>query len=125
MKINDFHLWEALKSTVQPFVGVMKNELPPRLKVRHAIAKDLSFILDLHHKTVQEAYDTTLHFLTVHYKQNSKKVQIITGKGYQGKGAIKTEFAGWLDTKSFKKYIQRYEWTNDQGAVNLWLRKNK
>ena len=75
--------------------------------------------------TVQDAYDLTLSFIEKHYCLGTKKIQIITGKGREGKGLIRSEFPGWLDTTIFKQYIREIKWTNDKGAVNLWLKKNK
>lgn len=125
MKINDFELWEKLKQTVQPILsGSLDFPVPPRLKVRRVI-KTLPCVLDLHHKTLDEAYSETLNFLATHFQKGTKKVQIITGKGHAGEGAIHCEFDGWLDTAAFRAYIRASEWTNDKGAINLWLKKDK
>jgi len=75
--------------------------------------------------TVEEAYQKTRQFIEKHYKIASKKIQIITGKGREGKGLIHGEFMGWLDTKPLKQYIREAKWTNDEGAVDLWLKKSK
>jgi DNA-nicking Smr family endonuclease len=58
-------------------------------------------------------------------QRGTKKIQIITGKGRMGQGAIRSEFESWLDTPQFRKYIQKCEWTNDKGAMNLCLKKRK
>ena len=123
---SDTVLWEELKKTVQPLdVGMVEQDLPPRLKVRRAVMVPATYCLDLHQMTIQQAYQATLHFVEKHFKIGSKKIQIITGKGREGKGLIHGEFMGWLDTKPFKQYIREAKWTNDEGAVNLWLKKNK
>ena len=83
------------------------------------------YCLDLHQLTIQDAYQKTRQFIEKHYKIGRKKIQIITGKGRNGQGAIRAEFSGWLDTERFKKYIRTINWTNDEGAVDLWLKKNK
>ena len=125
MKTSDFELWEKLKRTVQQLPsGVSDFPLPPKLKV-HRVIKTLPCVLDLHHKTLAEAYAETLNFLATHFQKGTKKVQIITGKGHAGEGAIRCEFDGWLDTSSFQAYVRKAEWTNDKGAVNLWLKKDK
>ncbi|MBQ4471685.1 MAG: Smr/MutS family protein [Alphaproteobacteria bacterium] len=126
MKPEDINLWDELKKSVQPFNSdKIGGELPPRLKVRRAPLKPVTYCLDLHRMTVEEAYRKTLQFIEKHYKIGSKKIQIITGKGREGKGLIHSEFMGWLDTKTLKQYIREAKWTNDEGAVDLWLKKSK
>jgi len=126
MTTEDNILWEDLKKTVHPFHSGKKSAgLPPRLCVQYAQVKPLEYSLDLHQLTIQAAYQKTLQFIEKHYKIGSKKVQIITGKGQEGQGIIRNEFEGWLDTKNFQQYIRSAKWTNDGGAINLWLRKNK
>ena len=123
---DDITLWENLKKTILPFHSKCKKaDMPPRLRVHRGPQKTLPCFLDLHQMTIQEAYDKTLSFLEQHFRLKTKKIQIITGKGHEGAGVIRHEFNGWLDTQVFKRYIQRYEWTHDQGAINLWLKKNK
>lgn len=123
---EDTDLWDQLKESVQPLdLNVTGQDLPPRLKVRYAPSKPLPYVLDLHQMTVQEAYLAAQQFIVRHYKIGTKRIQIITGKGREGKGLIHGEFPGWLDTKSFKQYIREWKWTNDEGAVDLWLKKNK
>ena len=123
---EDNVLWDQLKKSGQPLnVGMIRNELPPKLKVHRAPLKPVVYCLDLHQLTVQEAYQKTVQFIEKHYKIGTKKIQIITGKGRTGKGLIHGEFMGWLDTKRLKQYIREAKWTNDEGAVDLWLKKSK
>ena len=126
MKPEDNDLWEELKKSVQPFnVNRKSEDLPPRLRVHRAPAKPILYCLDLHQMTIDEAYQKTVQFIEKHYKIGSKKIQIITGKGREGKGLIRAEFANWLDTNRLKKYIRETKWTNDEGAMNIWLKKSK
>ncbi len=123
---KDIELWDKLKKEIQPLkVDVVLKDLPPRLKVRYKFVKTLPLKLDLHRMTIQEAYLNTLQFVEKHYKIGTKSVQIITGKGREGQGAIRLEFMGWLETPIFKQYIRKTQWTNDKGAVDLWLKKSK
>ena len=123
---EDAIIWEELKKTVScGQFGKKKEELPPRLKVHCSQKTPLPFCLDLHKMTLEEAYQETLSFIKKHYQLGTKKVQVITGKGREGKGLIRGEFTGWLETSKFKKYIREANWTNDGGAVEIWLRKNK
>ena len=126
MNIEDGNLWDKIKQTVQPFHSDRREGvLPPRLRVHRAPLKPVSYCLDLHQMTVEEAFHKTAQFIEKHYKIGSKRIQIITGKGHEGKGLIHGEFMGWLDTNRFKQYIREAKWTHDEGAVDLWLKKNK
>jgi len=126
MHVKDMVLWDKLKQDVQPLdVDVILHDLPPRLKVRYKFVPPLATRLDLHRMTVQEAYFKTLQFIEKHYKIGTKYVQVITGKGRLGQGAIRLEFSGWMDTPVFRQYIRKIQWTNDEGAVDLWLKKSK
>ena len=119
-------MWNDLKKTVQPLeTGVVEQELPPRLKVRRASVQPVAYTLDLHQMTLEQAYQSTLKFVDKHTKMGTKKIQIITGKGRLGKGLIRSEFPGWLETKPFKSCIREVRWTNDGGAVDLCLKKSK
>ena len=123
---QDIQLWNDLKKTVRPLeAGRVDQDLPPRLKVRLAPVRPMSYTLDLHQMTLEQAYQSTLKFVDKHFKIGSKKIQIITGKGRLGKGLIRSEFPGWLETKPFKSCIREARWTNDKGAVDLWLKKSK
>jgi len=122
----DADTWDKLKESVRPLdTKRAQKELPPRLKVRRTVQKPISYSLDLHRMTVQEAYQKTVQFIEKHHKIGTKKIQIITGKGQNGQGLIRSEFANWLDTKTLKQYIRESEWTNDKGAMDIWLNKHK
>ena len=82
--------------------------------------------LDLHGLTIEEAYQTLRRFLTVHVRENSKVITIITGKGSPGKeGLIHHEIQNWLDTPFFKSKINEVRWLNGGGALELRLKRNK
>lgn len=126
MKTEDNDLWEELKKSVKPIDSdQLGKDFPPRLKVHRAPPRPVAYCLDLHQMTVDEAYQKTVQFIEKHYKIGSKKIQIITGKGRERQGLIHAEFANWLDTKRLKQYIREATWTNDEGAMNIWLKKNK
>ena len=123
---EDMNIWEKFKQSVLRLnFGRKTEDLPPRLKVRRASLPPLSYSLDLHQMTLEEANQKTVRFIKKHYEIGTKHIQIITGKGRNGQGAIRSEFMGWLDTKILRPYIRETKWTNDQGAVDLWLKKNK
>jgi len=88
--------------------------------------KQLPYILDLHGYGVQEAYDSSLNFIMQHIQVRSKYITIITGKGTDKKeGLIHKEIINWFDTNKFKKFIKRYKWINNNGALEIYLKYEK
>jgi len=126
---NDISLWESIKSTLQPLSRDGAQEphpLPKRLRVHAVSPRTLNMSLDLHGLTIEEAYQTLRRFLTVHVRENSKVITIITGKGSPGKeGLIHHEIQNWLDTPFFKSKINEVRWLNGGGALELRLKRNK
>lgn len=51
----------------------------------------LKKMLDLHNKTIQEAFYATRDFINEHYSVGSKNIKIVCGKG----GKIADEFPDW------------------------------
>ncbi len=124
----DFELWEKLKQTVQPLrqsAATQKPKLPPRLRVNKNEVIELIDTLDLHGLTIQQAFDILKHFLIVHERAGSRSITVITGKGLNSVGKIKSEFMLWMDTPFFKEKIRDIKWMNDGGAVTLVLRRKK
>lgn len=120
--------WSDFLKSVKPLKhrqNRCKKELPPRLKARKAVKEELLFELDLHGKTVQEAYQLCKLFVNLHYKKGSKQISIITGKGLKNTGVIKNEIALWFETKDFQDKISSYVWINDGGVVKIMLKRNK
>ena len=82
--------------------------------------------LDLHGLTVEEAYQTLCRFITVHIKEGSKKITVITGKGSPKKeGLIHHEIQNWLDTSFFLDKIREVRWLNGGGALEISLKRKK
>ena len=124
--VPDMSAWEEMKSGLVPLSKThKKSDEPVRFRVYRKKQPAVSNVLDLHHKTVQEAYVCTQDFLAKHTRLGTKKIQIITGKGRTNAGVIRSEFEGWLDTPAFQKYVQCGAWTHDKGAINLCLKKHK
>ncbi len=124
-KIEDEQLWDNLKSGISNEMNTSKRDIPKRLRVMPAKTETLSFLLDLHGLTVQQAFDATLNFLDRHYRVGSKEVLIITGRGTTGQGLIKKEFDGWLRHPQIQKYVRTSVWQNRGGAVKVSLKKKK
>lgn len=120
--------WATFTQTVKPLKGrgnLVFKEIPPRLKVRKALLGELLYELDLHGKTLEEAYRITLQFINLHHKKGTKEITVITGKGSLKKGLIKNEIVFWLETKAFKDKINSFEWINDGGVLKITLKKDK
>ena len=122
-KIADDQAWEDLKSGVLSKKNTFIRDIPKRLHVVRSKNTELSNILDLHGQTVQQAFDTTLNFLSCHYRVGSREVLIITGRGTMGQGLIKKEFDGWLNHPKIQKYVRSSTWQNRGGAVKIFLKK--
>ena len=121
---DDIAMWNKLISTVTPLKKTkVKTEVHKQYfrKVMHSV----SYILDLHGYTVQEAYNTVIDFISRHHRINTNHITIITGKGINDKGLIKNEIVDWLNTNILKQYIKSYKWTNDNGALKIYLKRKK
>ena len=122
-------LWESIKRTLRPISKNRTQEphpMPKRLKVHAVAERTLMMTLDLHGLTVEEAYQTLCRFFTLHEREGSKKITIITGKGSPAKeGLIHHEIQNWLDTPFFKGKINEIRWLNGGGAMEIRLKRNK
>ena len=123
--MNDIDIWNQLISTVIPLKQTrVKTEVHKQYFKK--VIYEISYVLDLHGYTVQEAYDKLIDFLTRHYTKHTKYITVITGKGNISKeGLIHSEIVDWLDTNILKQYIKSYEWTNDSGALKIYLKREK
>ena len=130
MTEEDLAYWSLFISSIKPLkqkkgVERVKPVLKERLKIKPRPEKQLSYILDLHGLTLQEAYTTVFKFINLHFALSSKSILIITGKGLKGEGKIKKEISFWFETDKFKEKISRYEIENEGGAIRLYLKKEK
>ena len=122
-KIADEQVWDDLKAGILNQKNTPKRDIPKRLHVVRPIPQELSSMLDLHGQTVQQAFDTTVQFLSRHYRAGSREVLIITGRGTTGQGLIKKEFDGWLNHPKIQKYVRSSAWQNRGGAIKITLKK--
>lgn len=123
--MNDIDLWKQLISTVIPLKQTkVKTEVHKQYFKK--VIYEISYVLDLHGYTVQEAYDKLIDFLTRHYTKHTKYITVITGKGNINKeGLIHREVEDWLTSKRFYNYIRSYEWINGNGALKIYLKREK
>ena len=126
---NDLSLWEAIKKTIKPLnknKAVEPVPFPKRLRVHAAPERILMNTLDLHGLTVEDAYQTLCRFLTIHVRENSKTIVIITGKGTKDReGLIHKEIKHWLETPFFSDKINQFRWLNGGGALEIMLKRKK
>lgn len=121
---EDIALWNKFISTVTPLKKT-KVKIEVHKQYFRKVMYSVSYILDLHGYTVQEAYNTVIDFISRHHRINTNHITIITGKGINNTGLIKNEIVDWLDTNILKQYIKSYEWTNDNGALKIYLKRKK
>ncbi len=121
---DDIDIWNKLTSTVTP---LKKTKVKAEIKRQYfkKVIYPVNYILDLHGYTVQDAYDVVILFISKHYKINTAYITIITGKGINNTGLIKNEIVDWLNTKILKQYIKSYEWINGNGALKIYLKRNR
>ena len=130
MTPEDFKYWAQFITGIAPLKRkkgeqTVKPVLKERLKIKPRTEKTVSYFLDLHGFTIQEAYDTVLRFLNLHFALSSKSIVVITGKGLKGEGKIKKEISLWFETEKFKEKISKYETENGGGAIRIYLKKQK
>ena len=123
MRVVDEQLWEEVKKTVKPVKRRVKRDLPKRLRVVRGAPKPPKTILDLHGKTLQEAFESTNAFIKKARCAGLKEITIVTGRGTTGKALIKNEFEGWLENPKLSPHIHDHQWQNRGGAVKISLKK--
>lgn len=120
LQILDQYLWESLKKTIIPISHNICKKYIVKKPIKIYNNDKMSFVLDLHEHTVQNAYNVLLKFIENHSKNKSRFVTIITGYGTNNQGIIKNEIEEWFKTKPFAPFIKKYNWMND-GSIKLWL----
>lgn len=118
-------IWKSVIENVKPLhVDNKYTYIKPVNKTK--LKKEIEYIsyeLDLHGYSVQEAYENILDFIKKHYENKSKYITVVTGKGTDKKeGLIHKEIINWFDTDEFISYIKNYEWINNNGALKIWLK---
>lgn len=123
MRVADEQLWEEVKKTVKPVKRRVKRDVPKRLRVVCGVPKPTKTILDLHGKTIQEAFESTNAFIKKARRAGLKEITIITGRGTTGKALIKNEFEGWLENPKISPHIRTHQWQSKGGAIKITLKK--
>ena len=129
---EDKALWNAYCKTVTPLKKTSKFKI-----LGQKITKSIPFIrkakltipiiLDLHGFTVQDAYSIFIRFFNYHLEQKTNTIIIITGKGKDDKGVLKSEFPKWIEHPEIQKNIIRciQPISYGGGAFELTLKKKK
>ncbi len=83
--------------------------------------------LDLHGHTVQRAFHALEAFLRSALAEHLRCVEIITGRGGAGGGAIRREFPLWINRPEFRASIlaATHPHAANDGAVRLLLRRHR
>jgi len=125
---TDTDVWNQFTQPVKPLSGKTDKhprEFPPQIHVYRVPKRELLFELDLHGYTLEEAYNAVKSFIDLHYKKESKQIKIITGKGINQLGKIKSEIELWLETPVFSHKIRETKWINSGGVLQITLKRNK
>ena len=85
--------------------------------------------LDLHGMTQQRAYSTLQSFILSSVLNQFRTILVITGKGADGRGVLKTQFPSWIKTEACAPYIlafgQAQAKDGGSGAFYIRLRRNR
>jgi len=123
LEVKDFDLWTALTSTVTPLKHTKVKPEVKALKFKRNI-QSIEYSLDLHGYSIQDAYKNVISFISKHYKRQTKRILIITGKGKPTKeGLIHHEIVDWLNRDILKQYIKTFTWVNNSGAIQIYLKR--
>ncbi len=122
----DLSLWQHFIKSIRPLKknNIISRDITPKPYV-HKSSYIISKQLDLHGVFVQQAYELTHQFITLHYNKQTPKITIITGKGLKDKGKIKNEMRIWLENNDLKDKISKYEWRHDGGCIEIYLKRIK
>ena len=66
-------------------------------------------ILDLHGHSLYSGKLTLNKFIINCYEEKLRNILIITGKGFNNKGALKEEVPKWLNEKFLKRYLVNFD----------------
>ena len=85
--------------------------------------------LDLHGRTQDEAWEVLRYFIATAYSMEKRCVLVVTGKGVQGSGVLRTQFPRWLAMAGMEEYILAFTTAiakhGGDGAFYVLLKKNK
>ena len=83
--------------------------------------------LDLHGYTVQRAFHALESFLRSAHTEHLRCVEIITGRGGAGGGAIRREFPLWINRPELRAVIlaAAHPHAANEGAVRLLIRRHR
>ena len=96
---------ENLNKHIRHTAGYKKNSnlAYPKLSKKKGVKPD--FIIDLHGFTLYSGRMVLNKHIVDCYEKNIRCILIITGKGFNNKGALKEEVPKWLNDKYLSKYL--------------------
>lgn len=90
---------------------------------------DIDARIDLHGMTQAEAFDALTHFMAAQVKMGRRNLLIITGKGKDMQGVLRTNLPHWLETLPEARHIRALRPAAPQhgghGAFYVLLKKKK
>jgi DNA-nicking Smr family endonuclease len=81
--------------------------------------------LDLHGRSVQAAYQALERFLRAAHAEQLRCVEVITGRGANGAGAIRRELPMWLNLPALRPYVLAITHAprGNDGATRVLIRR--
>ncbi|NKB51593.1 MAG: DNA mismatch repair protein MutS [Rhizobiaceae bacterium] len=117
-------------STPKPPTSLVSHPIEDRIQKN--IGKGRQAIdarIDLHGMTQDRARFALLDFLQMAQRANNRIVLVITGKGDQGRGALRTNVPRWLSLPAFSQLVNGYRESQSshggEGALYVRIRKYK
>ena len=122
----------------KPDSGIQNTQPKPALHQMHPIEERIARNLgrgkhaidariDLHGMTQDRARFALLDFLQMAQRANHRMVLVITGKGDQGRGVLKSNVPRWLSLPGFSQLVNGYRESHGahggEGALYVRIRK--
>lgn len=117
MTDEDEKLWQSVTKDVKPLKRDLQSLWHKKIRPPKGLPETFPTVLDLHGKTIQQAYDVVNLYLEQARDRNLRFVKVITGRS----GDIATEFPRWIEGHP---YIKRHETLNGGGAFKIWIRNS-
>lgn len=86
-----------------------------------------SVLLDLHHHTLDQAFDSFIDFVEQNFHHNQRVLHVITGKGtFENPSSIRGQIETWINHPQIQHMILFFDYEkNNEGCFQIVLRKNK
>jgi len=84
---------------------------------------EIEATLDLHGFTLDHAYEVLVSFIQRAYERKQKHILVITGKGKENKGSIRSNISSWLNSPALRAKViaARFAHIKHGGAGALYV----